>query len=96
MLACLLLRSATTPTRNTSHGRYYYAQCFNNGKGPGWSLTCKGEECRGRNPTVIENVDLNATGSNAPGTFYYDRQAATISYVTRCVGSRAAISCVPR
>ena len=36
--------------------RYYYAQCFNNGQGAGRSLTCKGSQCRGRNPTSIENV----------------------------------------
>ena len=64
------------------HRLYYYAQCFTNGKGPGRSLSCKGQQCRGRNPTSIENVGLNAS-DNAPGTFYYDRAAATISYVLR-------------
>lgn len=64
------------------HRLYYYAQCFTNGKGKGRSLSCSGEQCRGRNPTSIENVGLNAT-VNAPGTFYYDRKAATISYVPR-------------
>ena len=38
------------------HRLYYYAQCFNNGQGAGRSLTCKGSQCRGRNPTSIENV----------------------------------------
>jgi hypothetical protein len=94
------------------HRLYYYAQCFTNGKGPGRSLTCKGSQCRGRNPTSIENVNssqplcamfefrpslcsnaldwllilsqigLNASG-NTPGHWYYDRKAATISYVPR-------------
>eukprot|EP01043_Picozoa_sp_COSAG02_P061182 COSAG02_NODE_8167_length_2681_cov_2.087529_2_plen_502_part_00 len=64
------------------HRLYYYAQCFTNGEGPGRSLSCTGQQCRGRNPTSIENVGLNAS-DNAPGTFYYDRAAATISYVPR-------------
>jgi hypothetical protein len=64
------------------HRLYYYAQCFTNGEGPGRSLSCEGQQCRGRNPTSIENVGLNAT-DNAPGTFYYDRAGATISYVPR-------------
>ena len=64
------------------HRLYYYAQCFTNGKGPGRSLTCKGEKCRGRNPTSIENIGLNKTG-NTPGHWYYDRKGATISYVPR-------------
>ena len=40
------------------HRLYYYAQCFNNGQGAGRSLTCKGSQCRGRNPTSIENVRI--------------------------------------
>ena len=75
---------------NTScfHRLYYYAKCFNNGKGAGRSLTCTGSHCRGRNPTSIENVGLNATG-NAPGHWYYDRSGATISYIPRA-GETAA------
>lgn len=71
------------------HRLYYYAQCFTNGQGPGRDLTCKGSQCRGRNPTSIENIGLNASG-NTPGYWYYDRKEATISYVPR-PGETAAI-----
>ena len=53
------------------HRLYYYAQCFNNGKGPGRT------GYRGMNPTHLENVDSNWT---QPGQFYYDRKHATIGY----------------
>ena len=49
---------------------------------------CRGEQCRGRNPTSIENVGLNKT-DNTPGHWYYDRKAATISYIPRA-GETAA------
>jgi hypothetical protein len=68
------------------HRLYYYAQCFTNGKGVGRSLTCEGEQCRGRNPTSIENVGLNAS-DNKPGTFYYDR-AAYVRSRRRAVSNR--------
>ena len=52
----------------------YYAQCFNDGKGPGRT------GLRGQNPTHIENVEANWT---QPGQFYYDRAGATIGYIPR-------------
>ena len=70
------------------HRLYYYAQCFNNGQGAGRSLTCKGSQCRGRNPTSIENVRSLASERNslwttasdslplAPGGLERERQFA--------------------
>eukprot|EP01079_Euglenida_sp_SAG-EU17-18_P011234 gene11234-2042_t len=56
------------------HRLYYYAQCFNDGHGPGR------QGYRGMNPTTLENVATNWT---QPGEFYYDRAAARIGYIPR-------------
>eukprot|EP00038_Savillea_parva_P009887 m.186474 g.186474 ORF g.186474 m.186474 type:complete len:922 (+) comp16782_c0_seq1:76-2841(+) len=56
------------------HRLYYYAQCFDNGKGPGRT------SYRGMNPTTLENVASNWT---QPGEFYYDRAAGRIGYIPR-------------
>jgi hypothetical protein len=56
------------------HRLYYYAQCFNNGKGPGR------QGKRGQNPTHIENV---ASNFSYPGQFYYDRAKGSIGYILR-------------
>jgi beta-glucuronidase len=53
------------------HRLYYWAACFTNFKGPGR---------KPRNPTSLENV---ATNFSFPGQFYYDRAAASISYIPR-------------
>lgn len=63
------------------HRLYYYAQCFNNGKGPGRT------GARGNNPTSIENVAENFT---QPGQWYYDRAEAQIWYLPRA-GETAAM-----
>jgi hypothetical protein len=56
------------------HRLYFYAQCFNNGKGPGRT------SARGNNPTHLENVAENFT---APGQWYYDRAESQIWYMLR-------------
>ena len=56
------------------HRLYYYAQCFDNGNGPGR------QGKRGVNPTHIENVEGNWS---FPGQFYYDRAGGTVGYILR-------------
>ena len=56
------------------HRLYYYAQCFNNGQGPGR------QGKRGVNPTHLENV---ASNWSYPGQFYYDRAQGRVGYIPR-------------
>lgn len=56
------------------HRLYHWDHCLN------WNDGHDGQGKKPRNPTTIENV---ATNFSYPGQFYYDRAAATISYVAR-------------
>jgi hypothetical protein len=56
------------------HRLYHWDHCLN------WNNGNDGPGKKPRNPTTIENVATNFT---QPGQFYYDRAAATISYIPR-------------
>eukprot|EP01052_Picozoa_sp_SAG31_P001462 SAG31_NODE_49_length_30599_cov_15.615016_22_plen_529_part_00 len=56
------------------HRLYHWDHCLNYNNGQ------DGSGRKPRNPTSIENVATNFT---QPGQFYYDRAAATISYILR-------------
>jgi hypothetical protein len=56
------------------HRLYHWDHCLNYNDGH------DGAGKKPRNPTTIENVATNFT---QPGQFYYDRKAATISYIPR-------------
>ena len=64
------------------HRLYYYAQCFNNGHGPGRT------GYRGMNPTHLENVEANFS---YPGQFYYDRADGSIGYIPRANENAATL-----